>query len=100
MLLLDIVGLSLTVRRGSKGSMPVSHVIGQEVVILPLSAKRGDTQPLLVQAPAFITAVIGQSSSFLSDINTLYVTLATNVDLLALNASKITISGLTRKCIS
>jgi len=95
MLIIDVVGLTLAVRRGVEGSLAAEHHSGQLVSSVACAARRGDAQPLRLYAPAFVTAIIGQSSAFPSDSNTIYVTLASSIDFLPANNSKVTLTGLT-----
>ena len=66
----------------------------RDLLPITLGALAFDAMPLRVREPGLVVRNIGQSSPYPGEVNTLSVTLASNVDLLGAGASQITIAGL------
>lgn len=92
MLVTAVSGSNVTVVRGTLGSGRKPHVFGAPVYVILPGAAPGDAAPLKVGCPGFSLKKIGQSSFLPGELNTLSLTLVTNVALS--NKAAITLTGL------
>ena len=79
---------SVAVARAQRGTVPDQHANGSVVWLLLPGAAAADAAPLQIHQPGFVTRAVGQSSSYpccsganCSSLNTISVTLVSNLDL-------------------